>query len=107
MVKVGIEDVSEPHSYSKYTFLQCFLREPPIKEYQSNTYCIFLLIIIELRKRGEKERERGDSIHGGHFFWQRGLRGCVILCPMGQSNGVGVPSPRAIRSVFPLEKYSN
>ena len=106
MVKVGIEDVSEPHSYSEYTFLQCFLREPPIKEYQSNSttyYYIFLLIIIELRKRGEKERERerGDSIHGGHFFWQRGLRGCVILCPMGQSNGVGVPSPRAIRSVSP------
>ena len=65
MVKVGIEDVSEPHSYSKYTFLQCFLREPPIKEYQSNStyYYIFLLIIIELRKRGEKERERGGTTY--------------------------------------------
>ena len=65
MVKVGIEDVSEPHSYSKYTSLQCFLREPPIKEYQSNTYYyIFLLIIIELRKRGERgERERGGTTY--------------------------------------------
>ena len=59
MVKVGIEDVSEPHSYSKYTFLQCFLRDPPIKEYQSNTYILyfFLLIIIEKQKSAGKERE--------------------------------------------------
>ena len=71
MVKVGIEDVSEPHSYSEYTFLQCFLREPPIKEYQSNSttyYYIFLLIIIELRKRGEKERERGGQHTWRSFF---------------------------------------
>ena len=71
MVKVGIEDVSEPHSYSEYTFLQCFLREPPIKEYQSNSttyYYIFLLIIIELRKRGEKEREREREREGTAYM---------------------------------------
>ena len=69
MVKVGIEDVSEPHSYSKYTFLQCFLREPPIKEYQNNsTYYYILLYHRVAEERGEGERERGDNIHGGHFF---------------------------------------
>ena len=68
MVKVGIEDVSEPHSYSKYTFLQCFLCEPPIKEYQSNsTYYILLYFFANhhrvAEERGEGEREREGTAY--------------------------------------------